>query len=98
MRKWALWIAAAGVSCGLTGLGAIESPLSADPAPQASPEKVVCGFESAEDWTTENESPRELSAEHVTEGKHSLKVTFLTKPEWPTVITTKVPADWGRYA
>ena len=39
----------------------------------------------------------ELSAEHVTSGKHSLKITF-AGGRWPTLTTTQIPADWLSYA
>ena len=35
----------------------------------------------------------ELSTEHATSGKHSLKITF-AGGRWPTLTTTQVPADW----
>src|SRR5262245_58178801 len=35
----------------------------------------------------------ELSNDNATSGKHSLKITF-AGGEWPTIATTRVPADW----
>src|SRR6516225_2113156 len=38
----------------------------------------------------------ELSTEHVTSGKHSLKITF-AGGRWPTLTTTRIPSDWLSY-
>ena len=38
----------------------------------------------------------ELSAEHATSGKHSLKLTF-AGGRWPTITTTNIQGDWLPY-
>lgn len=38
----------------------------------------------------------ELSTEHATSGKHSLKMTY-AGGRWPTITTTEVPGDWMPY-
>lgn len=71
------------------------------------PEVVLFDFEDAEalkDWSNleatggKKEPPVkiELSNEGVTSGKHSLKLTF-AGGRWPTITTTRVPADWMPY-
>lgn len=70
--------------------------------------RVLFDFEDAADakaWTIlDPDNPKlkeppvriELSTEHVTSGKHSLKLTF-TGGSWPTIGTTQVERDWLPY-
>jgi hypothetical protein len=70
--------------------------------------KVLFDFEEATDlkaWSNlvlprakEKEPPAkiELSPEHATSGKRSLKLTF-AGGSWPTITTTQVPDDWLPY-
>jgi hypothetical protein len=70
--------------------------------------KVLFDFEEAADlkaWTNlalpgakEKEPPAkiELSTDHVTSGKRSLKIMF-AGGSWPTITTTRVPDDWLPY-
>src|SRR5438067_11535630 len=81
--------------------------LAADAKPEPKVD-VLFDFEDAaglKDWAN-LESPDakakeppvriELSDEHATSGKQSLKLTF-AGGEWPTVTTVKVPDDWTAY-
>src|SRR5437870_5544846 len=84
-------------------------PLLAAPEPKALPaDLVVFDFEDSaalDAWSNlelpdarAKEPPAriELSTEHATWGKHSLKITF-AGGRWPTVTTTAVHADWMPY-
>ena len=69
-------------------------------------QKTLYDFETADDvkaWSNlvlpkAKEPPVkiELSTEHATSGKHSLKLTF-AGGAWPTVTTTQVSDDWLSY-
>jgi hypothetical protein len=84
--------------------GAVAAP---DLKP-AVPDKLLFDFEDPGDlkaWshlelpgakTKEPAAKWELSTEHATSGKHSLKITF-AGGRWPTVTTTQVPEDWMPY-
>jgi hypothetical protein len=81
-------------------------PAVAQPKPAA--EIVLFDFEEQADlkaWSNlelpdaKSKEPAvkmELSTEHATRGKHSLKLTF-DGGRWPTITTTQVPADWMPY-
>jgi len=80
---------------------------AADPKPEPKVQ-VLFDFEEEtdlKDWSNldladpkKKEPPVkiELSKEHATSGKHSLKLTF-SGGNWPTVTTTKVPDDWSAF-
>jgi hypothetical protein len=79
-------------------------PAAADPKAAAA-DKVLFDFEEPADlkvWSNlelpgakEKEPPAklELSTDHATSGKHSLKITF-DGGRWPTITTTSIPDDW----
>jgi hypothetical protein len=85
----------------------LAAPLAADPKPEPRVD-VLFDFEDAagiKDWSNlelpdakvkEPPVKIELSPDHATSGKQSLKLTF-AGGEWPTVTTTKVPDDWTMY-
>jgi hypothetical protein len=87
---------------------AISLAAAAPPEPPAVKEKVLYDFETADDlksWANlelpdakQKEPPvkLELSDEHATSGKRSLKLTF-AGGNWPTVTTTQVLDDWIPY-
>jgi len=78
---------------------------AADPKVPA-PDRVLFDFEDADEATAwapvsagkaAEPAPRvERAADHASAGKHSLKVTF-AGGTWPTVGTTKIPADWAAW-
>jgi hypothetical protein len=84
---------------------ALTFAAAAPPSPPAAKETVLYDFETADDlkaWSNlelpdakEKEPPvkLELSDEHATSGKRSLKLTF-ARGNWPTVTTTQVLDDW----
>jgi beta-galactosidase GanA len=60
--------------------------------------KLVLDFEDASIWQSENNNPFDARAEHVSEGKKSLRVQFTNKPEWSNVWSEKLPVtDWSGY-
>ncbi len=87
---------------------ALTFAAAAPPSPPAAKETVLYDFEAADDlksWSNlelpdakEKEPPvkLDLSEEHATSGKRSLKLTF-AKGNWPTVTTTQVLDDWLPY-
>ena len=99
MRRW----------ISLIVLGLLCIPTFAEPKPKAAAKEVVLfDFETPADleaWSNlelpnakHKEPPAkfELSKEHATRGKHSLKITF-AGGRWPTLTTTAVPGDWMPY-
>jgi hypothetical protein len=82
-------------------------PLGAS-AKSPAKDKILYDFEDAADlkaWSNlvlpaakDKEPPAkiELSTEHATSGKHSLKLTF-AGGNWPTITTTHVTEDWLAY-
>lgn len=58
--------------------------------------KAWSNLESPDAKAKEPPARIELSTDHATSGKHSLKITF-AGGHWPTVTTTQVPADWMPY-
>src|SRR6266853_1212228 len=82
-------------------------PISALAQPPVK-EKVLYDFEDAADlkaWSNlvlpagKDKEPTvriELSSDHATSGKHSLKLTF-NGGNWPTIATTQVTDDWLNY-
>src|SRR6185369_9626877 len=79
------------------------------PEPKKPPEEILLfDFEEEADlkaWSNlelpdarlkEPAAKIELSTEHATRGKHSLKITF-AGGRWPTITTTQVPGDWMPY-
>src|SRR5262245_22118193 len=82
---------------------------SAGSQPKPAPKEVLLfGFEDPADlkaWSNlelpgakvkEPAAKLELSDDHATSGKKSLKITF-AGGHWPTITTTQVPADWMPY-
>lgn len=65
---------------------------SSEPPPAA---RLVLDFEDASAWTSENQSPFEVSTDHATQGGHSLKVHYTNKPEWSNIYTRRLPGDWS---
>jgi hypothetical protein len=82
--------------------------ISAADSPNAPKETVLFDFEDPADldaWSNlelpeakAKEPPIKVErvAEHATSGKYSLKLTF-AGGHWPTITTTRVPADWLPY-
>jgi hypothetical protein len=83
--------------------------LSASAASSAQPEKLVLfDFEEAADlkaWASlrlpdanlkKPPARIERSTDKASSGKHSLKITF-GGGSWPTLTTTRVPADWSAW-
>ncbi|MGE3808817.1 MAG: hypothetical protein AB7K24_29480, partial [Gemmataceae bacterium] len=80
--------------------------MAADPRPSV--EKQLFDFENEADLKafvplelegakTKEPAPRaELSSEHVSSGKQSLKITF-AGGTWPTLISTRVPPVWDEF-
>jgi hypothetical protein len=85
---------------------AFAPPALAGPKPAA--EVLLFDFEDAADlkaWSNlelpgaklkEPPAKIEISSDHATSGKHSLKITF-AGGHWPTITTTQAPEDWMPY-
>ncbi len=79
----------------LAGMLVFAAAASAQVAKPVGETKLVCDFEDASIWQSENASPFEAQTQNVTQGAKSLKVVFTNKPEWSNVYATKLPvADW----
>jgi len=76
------------------GIGAICASGADAPPSGVGRVKSIVDFEDASIWKSENHSPFEVSARHVTQGKKSLKVYYTNKPEWSNILTDKMPSDW----
>ena len=76
------------------GIGTICASGADAPPSDVGRAKSIIDFEDASIWKSENNSPFEVSTEHVTQGKKSLKVNYTNKPEWSNILTDKMPADW----
>jgi hypothetical protein len=59
---------------------------------------MICDFENVKKWDTSPETgfSLKLSTEHVTEGKHSLRVIYPID-SYPSINTKKLAHDWGQY-
>ncbi|MFB3890785.1 MAG: beta-galactosidase trimerization domain-containing protein [Phycisphaerae bacterium] len=65
------------------------------PPPEVGNAKLICDFEDASLWQSENQSPFSAVAQHVTQGRKSLKVNYTNKPQWSNIWTDKLPSDWS---
>ncbi|HUW55735.1 MAG TPA: beta-galactosidase trimerization domain-containing protein [Planctomycetota bacterium] len=76
----------------------LASGASAQTAKPVGETKLVIDFEDAAIWMSENDSPFETAAEHVTQGRKSLRVHYTNKPQWSNVYTAKPPlTDWSGF-
>ena len=73
----------------------LQGPILQGPPAEVGPAKMIFDFEDAAIWKSENDSPFQAVAQHVTQGRKALKVHYTNKPDWSNIYTQTVPANWG---